>query len=437
MQYEECLAYLNRLGNEVLSMKLGLETIRRVLDGMERPDRSYASVLVAGTNGKGSVSRFLAAIAADSGVRTGLFTSPHLVRLTERIRINGEPIPPALFARHLTRVVETIRRLNLPSHPTFFETVTATALASYAEEGVELAVLEIGMGGRLDSTNVVDPVLSVITPVNLDHEQYLGPTLGKIAREKAGIMRAGTLTLSSPQAPEVSEALAAVAREVGARLEFVAPPPSEMIHPDAGRYSFVLAKERYHLRAHGEFQVANATLALRAAEELSRLGFPVTDQARRSGIEDTLIDGVLQFVRESPPLLLDGGHNPAAALALAHFLERHTPSPRHLVFGIMGDKDVKGVLSHLDPCFDRIFLTRVESPRAAGIEELRTLCPRGIALGDPLAALTEAQSRPGTVVVAGSFYLVGLILGSALGASPARRSPFGWRPPAARPRLDY
>ena len=413
MRYDESVSYLNRLGNEVLAMKLGLETIRAVLEEMGRPDRSFASVLVAGTNGKGSVARFLAAISAASGIRTGLFTSPHLIDPTERMRIDGKPVSRGGFARHLSLVVESVRRMQAPSPPTFFETLTATAFSLFAEKSVELAVLEIGMGGRLDSTNVVDPVLSVVTSVDMDHERYLGNTLEKIAREKAGIMRPERLTLSSPQKPEVCRTLAAAASEVGSRLEFVEPPDAEGIHPDGGRYSFLRENERYRLRAFGRFQVANAALALRAAEELARLGFPVTEEGRRRGIETSRIDGVLQFVRKTPPLLLDGGHNPAAADALAQFVEAHTPRPRGLVFGIMSDKDARGVLSRLEPCFERIYLTRIDSPRAASVEALRTWCPRGMPVPDPLVALAEARSRPGTVVVAGSFYLVGHILGSS------------------------
>ena len=410
MNYEECLDYLNRLGNEVLTMKFGLDTIRAVLDGLERPQDSFRSVLIAGTNGKGSVARFLAGITTTAGIRTGLYTSPHLVRLTERIKVDGREVDPVRFAECFTEVVETVRTLDLESHPTFFEMITATAFRVFAREQIELAVLEIGMGGRLDSTNVVEPILSIITPIDWDHQQYLGDTLPKIAGEKAGIMRPGVPALSSAQSKEVAAVLRERASALGTSLEFQdMAAVSRSADPD-GCYQFSHEGIDYGLHVSGRFQVDNAMLAVRAAQELRRLGFSVRPDHVAAGIGATEFQGVVQRSGEKPVVVIDGGHNPAAALALGRYLGRHTPSPRHLVFAMMRDKEVARVLAILQPLCERIFLTQIDSPRAAAFEDLIRLCPLGIPVPNPRDAYGAAFAGAETVVVAGSFFLAGAIL---------------------------
>ncbi len=412
MNYQECLEYLNRLGNEVLTMKFGLETIRKVLEGLDRPQDSFRSVLIAGTNGKGSVARFLASIAAAAGVPTGLYTSPHLVRLTERVKIDGTEVTAEEFAEGFTAVVDAVGRLELDAHPTFFETVTAAAFVAFARRKVDLAVLEIGMGGRLDSTNVVEPILSILTPIDWDHQQYLGNSLTEIAGEKAGILRPGVKALSCAQSDEVSATLRERAQALGTPLEFVdSTSVARSAGPD-GCYRFAYEGIDYDLRACGRFQVDNAVLAIRAARELECRGFRFTPGQLASGIGAARFEGVLQRFGEEPVVIIDGGHNPAAALELGRYLRKHTAAPRHLVFSMLRDKEIDHVLGILQPLCDRIFLTRIDSPRAIGLDHLIGLCPAGIPVPEPTDAYASAFAGAKTVVVAGSFFLAGEILAS-------------------------
>ncbi len=414
MTYAECLDYLQRLGNEVLTMKLGLETIRLLCDRLGGVHRAFPAAVVAGTNGKGSTARFLAAAASAGGLRTGLFTSPHLVRVTERIHVDGEEITPEDFTACFSRAVETVSGGGFAAHPTFFEMLTATALLHFARRRVDLAVLEVGMGGRLDSTNVVDPVVSVVTPIGLDHQQYLGATIPLIAREKAGIMRRGAPTWSAAQVPEAAAVLEETARELGTTVRFVSGRESGPIQQEDGRCSFVLDGVAFRLAAAGRFQVDNAVLAARAVGELGRIGHRVDPEAVAAGIGRVQVPGVLQILEGSPRIYLDGAHNPHAALRLADFVSSWVGRPRHLLFGIMADKDIAGVLRLLEPHFDRVVLTRVRSPRAADPWQIRQQwCPRAEVQEDSAAALDRACQDAAAVVVAGSFYLAGEILAVA------------------------
>ncbi|GAB4237034.1 MAG: folylpolyglutamate synthase/dihydrofolate synthase family protein [Acidobacteriota bacterium] len=424
MDYRACLEYLDRLGNEVLTMKFGLETTRRLLARLGNPHQRFATVLVAGTNGKGSVAHFLAGICSAAGLRTGLFTSPHLVEARERIRVDGVPVAEAEFAAAFEEVVECIRQGGFDLHPTFFETITATALCAFRRHRVELAVLEVGMGGRLDSTNAVEPLLSLITPIDYDHQKYLGHTLSAIAREKAGIIRGGRPVLSSVQQPEVAETLRLCAAELGAQLSFVAPPAAG--DPDwLGRYEIVCDGMSFRLGSCGRHQVANAALAAAAASRLAALGLPITPAAVAQGLRGAVVPGVLQWWSQHPPLILDGGHNPHAARNLAEYLQGFTREPRTLIFGCMQDKDAPAILRPLLPLFDRVLFTRVRNPRAASTDTLRSLHPAAEAVEDPLEALDLAARFPGTTVVAGSFYLVGEVL---RGLTEPERTPKNWLP---------
>ncbi|UCF39104.1 MAG: bifunctional folylpolyglutamate synthase/dihydrofolate synthase, partial [Acidobacteriota bacterium] len=243
-------------------MKFGLESIRRLLEELGNPHERFPSALIAGTNGKGSVSRFLSTVTSAAGLRTGLYTSPHLIRIQERIKVDGQEISEERFARHFTRVYDVIQSGRLPAHPTFFECVTATAFSFFAEKDVDFAVLEIGMGGRLDSTNVVSPLLSVITPISYDHQQYLGDTLAAIAREKAGIMRKGSPVLLAEQEPEAEQTLRAEAERIAAIPHTLDAEGLRILGHDLGRYQFAFHEETFQLRVPGIAQVQNAALAL-------------------------------------------------------------------------------------------------------------------------------------------------------------------------------
>ena len=409
MDFSECTDYLERLGNEVLTMKFGLDTIRTLLRAMGNPEANYPVVLVAGTNGKGSVARFVRSVCSASGMRSGLFTSPHLVSIRERVSVDGIFISEEQFAEHLSNVVRTIDDLALEAHPTFFETVTAAAFDYFAKQEVEIAVVEVGLGGRLDSTNAAEPVLSLLTHVSYDHQQYLGNTLGEIAREKAGILRPSRPALSVPQCQEVRQVLRAAVDETGARLETIDLSQAQKKGHEGGRYHFVFHGQNYRLGTCGEHQIMNAALAIRAAEKLQEQGFSIDTKNIRQGIEDTRVPGVLERVGREPEIFLDGGHNPEAVASLVSFLEEHTEEPRKLVFGIMEDKMTDRVLSILAKPFKQVYVTQIPSPRAASIEDLMKIHPQAVPVANPEEAFRQALSGAATTVVAGSFHLVGEI----------------------------
>ena len=410
MTYAECLSYLDRLGNEVLTLKFGLDTIRTVLHALGNPHLGYRCVLIAGTNGKGSVAHFLSSILTSCGVRTATYTSPHIVQLEERIRVDGELIQPAKLAQSFSCVVEAIDRLKLPHHPTYFETLTAVAFFHFHQQQVEVAVLEVGMGGRLDSTNVVDPILSILTSVGLDHQRNLGSTLGEIAFEKAGILHAGCPALTAPQKAEVHRVFMGEADKKDVDLEQLHISALEVIGSSEGRYGFRFRGSEYRLKVHGEHQIENAALAVQASHMLRESGLSLEPACINQGVESCHPMGRIQVLGEEPVTVLDGAHNPDAVRQLRSFLELHTKPPRALVFSMMRDKDIAAVAAMLSPCFERIYLTHTVSSRVAAPVELKRFFPTGIPLDDPLTCYRQARESMAAVVVAGSFYLVGEIL---------------------------
>ena len=430
MDHTECLAYLRRLGDEVLTMRLGLEPFRTLLGQLDHPHLRFPSVVIAGTNGKGSVTRFLGSIMSSCGFRTAVYTSPHVIRLEERFVVDGKPISRREFAVCFSQVAEAIREAELRFHPTYFETVTATAFQHFARCQVDLAILEVGMGGRLDSTNVVDPRLSIITRIGLDHQAQLGDTVEQIAAEKAGVLRPGTPVLLSPQREEVRRVLGERAAHVGAPVHDLDLPALRPLEERQGRYSFSFRGTNYRLGVHGRHQIENAGVAIQASEILERLGFSRHGTGVRKGVEKASSLGVLQKIEGRPEVYLDGGHNRDAVAKLAAFLQRHTTAPRSLVFGIMRDKDIDIVLGLLAPLFRRIYLTSFKSARVAVPQRLKEVCPRGVVEPDPVRALQLALEAGATTVVAGSFYLVGEIL-SAIEAGRV-----SWDRPAPTRRGD-
>jgi len=412
MDYQESLRYLNRLGNEVLTMKFGLDTVRALLRSLGDPQSKFPCILVAGTNGKGSTARFIDSICRQAGIRTGLFTSPHLIRIEERIRISGAKISQCDFAKHLSEVVAAIDQYDLPEHPTFFEIITGTALQYFGHQGIDLGILEVGMGGRLDSTNTVDPILSVITPISYDHQQYLGDTLDLIAKEKSGIMRPGKPVISAPQDPEVHTVLECQAKKVNALLEFIELNQVVSQSDPSGFSSFSVDDTDFTLEVAGDVQVCNAVTALRVIEHLKQFGFNLDTSDKKVGIRKAHFPGVIQVLGKDPLLVLDGGHNSSAIETLCRFLRSHTSPPRTLVFGMMGDKEISSSLDKLNKLFSKIYLTQADRIRATSVTDLRTFCPWGIPIEDPTKAFQEALSHGSTVVVAGSLHLVGAVLKS-------------------------
>jgi dihydrofolate synthase/folylpolyglutamate synthase len=447
-RYRRMELYLRSL--ERLGIKLGLENITRLLAVLGDPHRKFPSILVGGTNGKGSVAAMLAAILERAGMRIGLYTSPHLVRLEERFVAGGRAITPGRLATRILSLRETIDSALhtgvLKTSPTFFEVTTAAALSHFADAGVEIAVLEVGMGGRFDATNAVDPLFSILTPVELDHREFLGATRADIAGEKLGILRPGGLLLTAPQHPEVREVIRDTCRSRGAEwvesLQAV-----RVMHCPAGAVSFIGARmEIPPLRPalQGEHQLDNAATAVAAAEILCGRGFPISPLAVRDGLATVHWPGRLQVIAGRPRFLLDGAHNPAAARGLAEYLLRSEEErPPVTVFGALKDKDHEGMLRALSPHCSDLILCRPDSDRAADRGALEASARRaGLEFSwadrfPEAAADAERRAGPGgMVLVTGSLYLVGEALHWKGIRTEAGPRPRPRRRPTAGPELS-
>ncbi|MBX6361438.1 MAG: bifunctional folylpolyglutamate synthase/dihydrofolate synthase [Acidobacterium ailaaui] len=428
MSYAAAIESLFALAGELHSApgqrrrKFDLEHMRVLAEALGHPERKFPSVLIAGTNGKGSTSATLASILQAAGYRTGLYTSPHLVRVNERVRIDGAEISDDDFARLYFTVDDVARRLvhegRLPHPPSFFETMTALAFSAFAQAKLDIAVLEVGMGGRLDATNIVDPLLSIITDISLDHTEWLGPTISAIAREKAGILRPGGVMVTLPQHPEANQVLGEVATALKVRgvnaAEYL--PPRSVA---SGPYPLQLLGEQVEIASPlaGQHQQRNLALAIAAAVELSNHhGYIMTPAQMAEGIQNTRWPGRLESFRSisGARILLDVGHNPAGAWALRAALAQTSEQPRVLIFGCLKDKPVFEMAQILFPLFDRVLLSVVDSPRAADMAELEAAAQATgaayEAMPDAGTALRYAQEMvpaSGLIVGTGSVYLVG------------------------------
>ena len=459
MSYEAAVARMYALGHELASTpthKFDLAHMRVLLAALGNPERRFPSVLVAGTNGKGSTSATLAAILQASGLKTGLYTSPHLVRINERIRIDGLAISDNDFALLHDVVGRTAERLvsegDLPWHPSFFEMLTAMAFEYFARSRPDVVVLEVGMGGRLDATNVVEPRVSVITDISLDHQQYLGETVREIAGEKAGIIRAGGVVVTLPQMPEANDVIGHAILDSGARavnaVPFVPPvsPGSDsfwhterkpLTAESAAQFAEAPAeiaekglRLRYPLEVLGEeivvesplvgrHQLRNVALAIAAAVELREQGFEqITTRSVERGIQETRWPGRFQVMPAAggrPEFVFDVAHNPAGAWALRSTLSwAYEDRAVTMVFGVLRDKAVAEIAEILFPIAERVILTRVDNPRSASVQEIREAAGRGaveISEAENLSGALDAAERMagpgGLVVVTGSIYIVG------------------------------
>jgi len=398
VDYPDSVQFLYALGNEIKTAKLGLERIRTVLSALGDPQRSFRAVHVAGTNGKGSTCAMIEAGLRAAGVRTGLFTSPHLIEPTERIQIDGIPVSQAQFQRAFEVVHETAEKLDLDCHPTYFETVTAMGFWLFREQGVETAVIETGLGGRLDATNVLDPILTVITPVDFDHEAYLGHTIEAIAGEKAGILKAGVTAVFSRQRPEARAVLEARAKELGVRVVRAEDFEIRDLEIDARGSRF----NGLRCPLAGEHQVENAVTAVLALRELG---------VDPEGIAETRWPGRLEFVSPNPDVILDGAHNPAGARALARYLERfYSRQKIWMIYGAMRDKAIEEVAEILFPITGELIFTALESARAIRPEALAELAGRGRCAKNLEAAMdlvTAEVAAEDVVVITGSLFLIG------------------------------
>lgn len=383
------LAYLDSLQGS--GIRPGLGRIRVILRRLGRPERTYRSIIVAGTNGKGSTSATLASILTASGYRTGHYTSPHLVHIRERWTIDGAMIDADLLEHSVAELRAAAETAGIT--PTYFEALTLVAFIAFRIAGCEVVVLEVGMGGRLDATNVVRPVASVVTPLGFDHMEYLGRTLRSIAREKAGIIHRGSIALTSNDDRTVIPVLRRRSSKFDVPLHVVT------------------AEHDTPLR--GAFQRRNAGLAVRTAEELMPLLPKITGQSIERGVANTRWRGRLEMMRRSgKEIWIDGCHNAHAIAAVSPFIVESVPSPRVLVFGIMADKDVAAVTRSLFPLFGRVIATEPFPPRSVAAGTLAEIAARmGIAAAaeaDPRDAFACAMNAPEPAVfVGGSLYLAG------------------------------
>jgi dihydrofolate synthase / folylpolyglutamate synthase len=397
MKFEEAVDYLYGLGHEILTIKLGLRNTELLLKSLDNPERAFPSVQIAGTNGKGSVAAMLDSICRAAGIRSGLYTSPHLVSITERIRIAGSEISQVDFARQATTVRDASYRLlasgQIEALPTFFEQLTAIALLAFRDAHIELAILETGMGGRLDSTTAAGAGLVAITSIAMDHEQYLGQTIEEIAAEKAAIIRPNVKAIIAKQEPAALSVLLQRCAEAGVQ-PVLAIPPSEPLR----------------LGLCGRHQIDNAAVAIRLAESLS-----IPPEAIVSGLENAHHPGRLELIPHEPPFLLDGAHNPAGAEALRDYLNEFGQRPLTLVFGAMSDKKLASLGEILFPLADNLILTTIDNPRAATLEALGPIAARfargsitkSESVRDAYDAALRQTPRKGLICVTGSLYLIG------------------------------
>lgn len=416
MNYPESVDFLYALGNEYKSFKLGLEAIEKLVSALQSPHKAFRVVHAAGTNGKGSICAMIESGLRAAGVRTGLYTSPHLIEPAERIQIEGKPVSREEFARAFAIVHDAAGKLvqdgSLPAHPTYFETVTAMAFVLFRDRGVETAVVETGLGGRLDATNVVDPALTVITPIDYDHERWLGSSITAIAGEKAGILKPGVpVVLAEQQHSEAATVVRARAAELGCPVFDVRDVALWDIEVEAEASRFV-ATRRYGLQVvcplPGEHQVRNAATAIAALEELE-----TPPEAIVNGIARTSWPGRLETVSAKPHIILDGAHNPAGARVLASHVKRfYGRKRRWIVYGAMRDKSVDEITEILFPEFNHLILTAPDNPRAARPETLASHWDhmKPVLTGSTSEAIAEVRklAAPEDVVfITGSLFVVG------------------------------
>jgi dihydrofolate synthase/folylpolyglutamate synthase len=421
VNFDESIKYLYSLGHETLAMKLDLENTRRLLSALGEPQKSFLKIQIAGTNGKGSTAAFLDSICRAAQIKTGLFTSPHLVSITERIRINGIENAGAKFAELTSKVKETAENLvkekTLITLPTFFEHLTAIGLLAFSGEEVDLAILETGLGGRLDSTTAAESEIACLTPIDLDHQEYLGDTIEKIAAEKAAVIHSQTRAVIVSK--QKSAALNVILKQcaefgikpiiIGCRYEVGSATADGKIIA-----TFRTANQTYEnvrLNLRGRHQLENAATAIVTAENLK--DFSISPDAIVKGLETATHAGRLEIQGN---ILFDGAHNAAGAKALGEFLQEFAQNKITLVFGAMRDKDLSEIASILFPLAENLILTRAENPRSAAPETLLSSVPRGFpaekvfvteTVSEAIKKARRISALKDTICITGSLYLVG------------------------------
>ncbi len=441
MNFDESVKYLYGLGNEVLAMKLGLENIGKLLGALNDPQSNYLKVQIAGTNGKGSTCAFLEAICLKAGIKVGMTTSPHLVSVTERIRINGKEISEADFARYATRIRETSEQLvanyqaasveksqipnpksqiSLETVPTFFEQVTAIALLAFSDAEIELAILETGLGGRFDATTAANAEIVAITPIDYDHQRILGETLTLIATEKAAIIRPDTKAVIARQNPEAEKVILERCREVGVLPIIVSEDfqiKNQIFKNNKPQvfYNFSTDNDNYHdivLGLEGKHQITNALVAVRLAETMRHFDFQIEKESIWQGLADARHPGRLEYYKN---FLFDGAHNLSGANALREYLDEFIRMPITMIFGAMRDKNLSGIASTLFPKAAQLILTKPENPRSLETSQLRQFVPDDFknevfeveTVAAALEKASEIAPETNLILVTGSLYLVG------------------------------
>lgn len=432
MNYDAAVRYLLTLGRELAAptqaaaAKFDLENIAILAERLGRPDRAYPSAHIAGTNGKGSTAAFLESILRRAGFRTGLYTSPHLERINERMRINGEEIGDESFAAIFTRLQALIEELlaarKLRAHPTYFECVTAMAFECFARERVEFGVFEVGLGGRLDATNILSPAVTVITRIDFDHENFLGHSLKEIASEKAGILKPEVPVIVAEQRPEAREVILARADQLNCPV--IETSRAFQIARESSQDGFFCARvtelssgESFDLAPSlpGRFQLQNALSALTAARYLAKRGFRISASDITEGISKTVWPGRLEKLQSSPDVYLDGAHNPGAARELARFLEENFAHRKiWMVYGALRDKAVDEVAGQLFPHAAEVIFTEPRTSRAISAPRLAEIASHHASsfavISSAEQALDQALAKAApnnAIFITGSLYLVG------------------------------
>lgn len=402
----------------------GLSRMKRLMSALDNPHLSYKTVHIAGTKGKGSTATMLAAMLQGCDLKVGLYTSPHILNIRERIAINREMIPENEFARAVNAIAEAAVQ-NRVGEPTYFEVLTAAAFTYFEKKEVDIAIIETGLGGRLDATNIVRPEVVGITSISYDHLNQLGRDLVSITREKAGVMKPGAPVISAPQRPEVRNTLAEKAKEVDAPLRF----SNEGVDfsyrfeysRSAGRHARICLTtptsrfEHLHVPLYGEHQAVNCGLALCLADVLKSKGFPIDDQKAMAGLAEVELPGRMQMISEEPRILVDGAHNAASINALMRAIGQHiTYDSMIVIFGCHKDKDVSGMIRQIQLGADKIIFTSVGTPRTCDPAELAAeytehsgkMAQVATSLDDAMHIALSAGTREDLICVTGSFYLV-------------------------------
>jgi dihydrofolate synthase/folylpolyglutamate synthase len=417
MNVQEAIDYIH--STYQFGSKLGLDNITKLLGYMGNPQDRLKCIHVAGTNGKGSTSTMIYAILNANGYKVGLYTSPYLEVFNERIRINGTNIDDESLAEVTSFVKTHVDRMleEGDAHPTEFEIVTAIAFEYYARQKVDYVVLEVGLGGRLDSTNVIRrPLVSVITPVDLDHVEYLGDTLAKVAYEKAGIIKENSVCVIHPQAPEAEDVIAARCQALGTRL-IVAPCDAAVIQSATLEGTvFRLFDKSFSLKLIGDYQVNNAVVALTTVEALREAyNLDISDNATRDGLSAAIWPGRLEVMAHSPLVMIDGAHNLHGANGLAAAVKRLMPEKRIVaVVGILGDKDISGMLHVMMPLLDTVIATEPDNPRkmsAVGLAQRMASYGKTVMIrpdiSEALKLAFEEAGPEDAVLCFGSLYMIG------------------------------